>query len=303
MFADRRCPRLSIMGDSISTFEGCNPEGFHVFYEGPRLESTGVCAPCDTWWGIVAQALGARVLSNGSFSGSMVEGAGFPAASSEQRVAALASQGETPDMILVFIGINDYGWGGAANQAAAGAKATPAAAPSVPFAQAAMAAEGALVSFEEAYGLMLGRMRAAYPAARVYCCTLLPGRVTGAGHAGFAWRLRGVSLHDYNRAIRTQAQAHGCLVADLESYGLDYDAVDGTHPTKRGMCQLAALVLSSLAQAGEHAVEQAAAALFDEAFAGVDMRSDEPCDRESCIGCAFARSTDNAWSLVCEMPR
>src|SRR5699024_9563400 len=26
--------RFSILGDSISTFEGCNPTGFRVFYEG-----------------------------------------------------------------------------------------------------------------------------------------------------------------------------------------------------------------------------------------------------------------------------
>ena len=41
---------FSILGDSISTFEGCNPAGFRVFYEGERREATGVREARDTWW-------------------------------------------------------------------------------------------------------------------------------------------------------------------------------------------------------------------------------------------------------------
>ena len=86
--------RFSILGDSISTFEGCNPTGFRVFYEGERCAATGVREARDTWWAQVVDALGGELLANGSFSGSMVEGAGFPAGDSAERVAALARDAE-----------------------------------------------------------------------------------------------------------------------------------------------------------------------------------------------------------------
>lgn len=48
-----------------------------------------------------------------SFSGSVVEGFGFPAGDSPERIAALrGASGELPDTVLIYMGINDYGWGG-----------------------------------------------------------------------------------------------------------------------------------------------------------------------------------------------
>ena len=103
---------FSIMGDSISTFEGCVPDGYTLFYNDERLERSGVLRPEDTWWSHVVRALGGTVLADSAWSGSMVEGAGFPAASSPERAAALLGRdGQEPDAVLVFIGINDYGWG------------------------------------------------------------------------------------------------------------------------------------------------------------------------------------------------
>uniref|UniRef100_UPI002FD83630 SGNH/GDSL hydrolase family protein n=1 Tax=Eggerthella sinensis TaxID=242230 RepID=UPI002FD83630 len=103
--------RVSILGDSISTFDGCNPDGFRVYYTGERREETGVRLPADTWWSQVIERLDGQLLANGSFSGSLVEGAGFPAGSSQPRIDALASDGVQPDVVIVFMGINDYGWG------------------------------------------------------------------------------------------------------------------------------------------------------------------------------------------------
>ena len=60
----------------------------------------------------VIERLGAG-FANASFSGSMVEGDGFPAACSARRIGQVAGPaGESPDEILVFVGTNDYGWEG-----------------------------------------------------------------------------------------------------------------------------------------------------------------------------------------------
>jgi len=157
---------------------------------------------------------------------------------------------------------------------------------------------------------MLARMRKACPHARIWCLTLLPGRELGAGRASFAYRLRGIDLDDYNDVIRASAVANGCLVADVRAAGFDYEASDGTHPTGRGMEQLAALAVAAMeaveAAAGRVDAEQAALA---EAFAGLsadllpeEMRSDRRCEKESCFGCEFARGTGAVWSCVCDLP-
>ena len=32
--------KFSILADSISTFKGCNPEGYNVFYDGEKIAET-----------------------------------------------------------------------------------------------------------------------------------------------------------------------------------------------------------------------------------------------------------------------
>lgn len=111
---------FSVLGDSISTLMGWVPEGWRVHYEG-EVHVDGVERPQDTWWGRVIDHFGGYLVANSSFSGSVVEGYGFPAGNSEKRIASLLdAQGECPDAVLVYMGINDYGWGGGRNQVMGG---------------------------------------------------------------------------------------------------------------------------------------------------------------------------------------
>lgn len=245
---------FSILGDSISTFEGCVPDGYTLFYNDERLERSGVLRPTDTWWSHAARALGGTVLADSAWSGSMVEGAGFPAASSPERAAALLGpNGQAPDAVLVFIGINDYGWGGAEAQAAGHSHAMPHCIDSatVPEQIAGTAPADAVERFGAAYRTMLRNIRAAAPDAAVYCITLLPGRTHGVDHPEFCYRLRGHHLDEYNAAIRDAAAAEGCRVADVRAFGRDYDSLEGTHPTNLGMRQFASMVVRAMQLADE----------------------------------------------------
>ena len=240
---------FSIMGDSISTFEGCVPDGYTLFYNDERLERSGVLHPEDTWWSHAVRALGGTVLADSAWSGSMVEGAVFPAASSPERAAALLGpDGQTPDAVLVFIGINDYGWGGAEAQAAGHSHAMPRCIDpaTVPEQVAGAAPANAVKRFGAAYRTMLRNIRAAAPEAAVYCITLLPGRTHGVDHPEFCYRLRGHHLDEYNAAIRDAAAAEGCRVADMRAFGRDYDSLEGTHPTNLGMRQFASMVVRAM---------------------------------------------------------
>lgn len=302
---------FSILGDSISTFEGCNPEGFRVFYESERLEATGVLAPQDTWWAQVVSALDGELLANGSYSGSMVEGAGFPAGNSAERIAALARDGQAPDVVLAFIGINDYGWGGADAQAAGRGSAMPVCLSAADLGEErepGLAPADAAERFGAAYEAMLARMRAAYPRAEIWCCTLCPGRVAGCAESTFAYRLRGVPFDAYNAAIRSAAARQGCRIADVRALGRDYEGLEGTHPTARGMRQFAALVLRAMeAERAVGAPTVLAGSIIEAATssaAALDAPpSAETCEEPSCIGCPHAGATGSQWLLACNKGR
>lgn len=294
---------VSILGDSISTFDGCNPAGFAVYYQGERCAQTGVRSPRDTWWSQVIDHLGGQLLANSSFSGSLVEGAGFPAGSSWERIDALARGGVQPDDVIVFMGINDYGWGGAAAQAAGRGNAVPATVDldDVKPCTASVAAPDAVARFEAAYDLLLTRVRAAYPEARVWCCTLCPGRVAGSPAPTFAFNLRGAPFDEYNDAIRASVREHSCNLVDLRAFGVDYEALDGTHPTARGMRQLAHLICRAIDGTASDAEGPNTDALDPHLF-DASLRSANRCPERSCIGCEHARSTGNQWLLVCDAP-
>ena len=306
---------FSIMGDSISTFEGCVPDGYTLFYNDERLERSGVLRPEDTWWSHTVRALGGTVLADSAWSGSMVEGAGFPAASSPERAAALLGRdGQEPDAVLVFIGINDYGWGGAEAQAAGRSHAMPRCIDpaTVPEQIAGAAPADAVERFGAAYRTMLRNIRTAAPKAAVYCITLLPGRTHGVDHPEFCYRLRGRHLDEYNAAIRDAAAAEGCRVADVRAFGRDYDSLEGTHPTNLGMRQFASMVVRAMQLADSAGVETpttegiTAVAQPDAANPALDLRdfcgapkSAQLCDSPTCIGFPHAANTGNQWLCRC----
>lgn len=332
---------FSIMGDSISTLAGWVPEGWRVHYQG-EVRIDGVELPEDTWWGRVIGHFGGHLVGNSSFSGATVEAAegfGFPAGDSDERVRALAgTDGELPDAVIVLMGINDYGWSGARNQAM-GRSAAASARPedlAGPREVTATADVDALARFRRAYAGMLARIRGLAPATDIWCATLAPGSAPSSANAGVAqtdmssasanpakpinpaaqglsessgsqdasvpaasetcWKycLRGIDLDDYNHVIREEAASAGARIADIRAFGVDYDAVDGVHPSVRGMEQLAAMIVAQME--GRPADPAALPELRDA------QRSVRRCFRESCEGCALADRDPTRWTLLCADP-
>ena len=286
-------PGVSVLGDSISTLAGWVPDGWRVHYGGEaRVE--GVERPSDTWWGKVIERLGGRLVANSSYSGSVVEGFGVPAGDSHGRVAALRGpDGEVPDAVLVYMGINDYGWAGGRNQVMGGSPSVSASPEELggPHEVLPVADEGARGRFVGAYRSMLGKVRALAPEAAVWCLTLAPGTVPGKPGACYKYSIRGVGLDDYNRAIRDAARAEGARVADVRAFGVDYDAVDGAHPSALGMAQIAEMV--ALQMAGLPA-DPALSPLLASA-----QRSARRCFEPCCAGCAYADGDPRRWTIFC----
>ena len=214
----------------------------------------------------------------------------------------------------MFIGINDYGWGGAEAQAAGRSHAMPRCIDpaTVPEQIAGAAPADAVERFGAAYRTMLRNIRTAAPKAAVYCITLLPGRTHGVDHPEFCYRLRGRHLDEYNAAIRDAAAAEGCRVADVRAFGRDYDSLEGTHPTNLGMRQFASMVVRAMQLADSTGAETpategiTAGAQPDAVNPALDLRdfcgapkSAQPCDALTCIGCPHAANTGNQWLCRC----
>lgn len=226
--------KISILGDSISTYQGyTTPDGvFYDLFAATMAEMRGVD---DTWWMQVIHGLGGQLEVNNSFSSTTVAGedqyiapataAGhmtdsfhrspnYLSGCSDKRTAGLGN----PDLILIFMGTNDAGYG-----------IDP-------------------VAFERDYRLMLRKLKANYPAAQIWCGTLLWSHCVKDETINYYQNALGgaASLAPYNRAIRAAAAAESCPVADLAASGLEYAAIDCAHPHAAGMKTIAELWLKAL---------------------------------------------------------
>lgn len=226
--------QFSILGDSISTLEGFNPRGYQVHYRADNREKTGIWAPEETWWGKVISFFGGELLVNDAWSGCRVTrmpGAKdrFPSACSERRTGNLHRGNVLPDVILVYLGINDWGNG-------------------VPVTQEGEASvETANTCFSMAYSLMLRRLRENYPKAEILCCTLCETFISAKPGFRFPEAHGGIALREYNQQIGNVARAWGCRVLDLHAEGIPLDTLDGIHPNAEGMDTLAMLLVRQMA--------------------------------------------------------
>ena len=224
---------ISILGASIETLEGWNPPGYAVFYTKERSRLSRICTPEDTWWGKVIAQLGGTLLINNAWSGSRATrlpnaDGDFPSACSIERTGALHNEHVAPDVILVHIGGNDFGYG-------------------VPIRRRTFQKGNKMEFFSCAYRMMLRRLRRNYPNAEIWCMGIGRTYMSARPEFVFPENFGGVPCADYNREIERLAHHYGCAYINLYQRGT-YDTIDGTHPTYEGMGMLANLVLREISQ-------------------------------------------------------
>lgn len=225
---------ISILGDSISTFQGYIPAGYYDFFPGNGLVSD----VNDTWWRRVLDDTGWTLYVNGSSSGAACVGDSTGTADpqcgcNEFRTGALYGPGNTaPDVIIVYMGTNDL-------------------LQSIPMGDndgTRQVAEGQVAAFSDAYTLMIDKLLAKYPSSRIYCCT-----ITQIGDYGtstpYVEFVNGENLTaaDYSARIRQIAANKNLPVIDLYDCGIAVDnlhntTADGVHPTPDGMKYIAEAV-------------------------------------------------------------
>ena len=223
--------RFSVLGDSISTLDGYSVPSDAAFYSGVEKLKADVYTPTDTWWGIVINRLGAELLVNNSISGSMVikhracmiESYGC----SDERTSSLGRDGITPDVIMIFMGINDWD---------CGARVVP----------ADESHESDISVFSTAYGTMLDKLSSRYPDCELWCLTLPVSTWSEREDFEYPYLYGDRHLTEYCDAIRTVASGRGCRVIDVFNSDIPYDTIDGFHPNFDGMRTISDAVIKSL---------------------------------------------------------
>lgn len=236
--------QFSVLGDSISTLDGFNPKGYKVFYAGDNCVKSGVVKATDTWWDKVIGFFGGELLVNNSWSGSRVTKLKdkeqlFPSGCSDERTAALHINAVKPDVILVYLGTNDWANG----------------IPTLEYWENSGDYENWLGTmllpneecFDVAYEQMLTKLRANYPNAEIWCCTLCETHISKRPDFQFPHKYAGTHIEEYNKIIRDVVRRNGCRLIDLYDYKIAYDSIDGSHPTNAGMNTIATMVIRSIA--------------------------------------------------------
>jgi len=222
--------KISILGDSISTFSGYIPDGYGPYYPYGDINSVE-----KTWWYQLITENEMNLIKNASWSGSCVTGDSTSttnafAGCSDARINDLSNGTIKPDIIVIFIGINDFAL---TYHRELGDFTGETAIPS----------EGTIETFSEAYGLMLKKVLTNYPTAKVFCCTLLEtareGYDTGENGTYPTINNNGVALCKFNERIKTITSNLGANIIDLHSCGIHYwnlsiNTIDSLHPNTTG---------------------------------------------------------------------
>lgn len=227
---------FSVLGDSISTYEGYVPRGYPVFYMLANRYEASLSTVHDTWWGQVIRHFDGALMKNDSWSGSLtverLEEPAFSCGCSAERTGNLGAQGEKPDILLLFMGTNDCGW-------------------RVPLQSEDKRDMGV---FENAYDTMLSRVRENYPEAEVFCLTVY--RKSCAAAPQYQEREEHIEMAErYCEVIRSAAKRAGCHVVELHDGNVTVDTIDGLHPSLDGMTAIARAVI--------HEMEQSCKRLFE----------------------------------------
>ncbi len=224
---------ISIVGDSISTFEGYLPNGYPTFYSHRGSLITGINSSHDTWWGQVIKRLGAKLLINNSWSGSYVckaediqiESYGC----SDSRTTSLGTNDLSPDHIIIYMGTNDRG---------AGFPLTG-------------KNKSDLSIIENAYYTMLEKIKKSYPSAEIWCCTFPITTCTRDPYFEFPITQMGVPMEKYGELIKSVANSHSCHIIDLWDDNELCDTIDGLHPNFNGMNMIANKVIYTMMKTNE----------------------------------------------------
>ena len=206
---------FSILGDSISTFQGCNPSENEIYF--PK-EGCDVLDQEHTWWHLLIEETKLHLVMNESYSGSRISRTGARPPSSSF-LSPTRQERLSGDIIIIFGGTNDFGQ---------------------------VEKPATLEVFSKEYDLLVQTMLETHTSSKLFFCT--PLQRTDK-------TLDEVNIHSWNqndlaRTIRKTVERYQeANLIDLAAFPItDGDGLlfDGLHPTRKGMRLIADMIKSSL---------------------------------------------------------
>lgn len=211
--------RISILGDSISTYKNVSNDinanstifGNPYFYCEPfPLEKT--------YWSLLIEKFGLSLCVNNSWSGGNLSGRNDFDSGINRAKNLSRNDGSKPDIIIVFIGINDLG------------------------------RNVSYDVFAEDYCETLMRIMLKYPSASV-CCVNMPDR-------DISFRERTEEFNRIIKSA-VDSMGDGFFVADLFNSRLNNDdyynnTLDGLHPDEDGMRMIAEVIAEAFEREINH---------------------------------------------------
>ena len=208
---------FSILGDSISTYRGVSDDrsvNETLFYNRTYYHPPFPLG--ETWWRRVADRFGLELCVNNSYSGGNLSGREDEYSGVSRARFLSRDSGECPELIIIFMGINDLGRN--------------------------IDAEIFAADYKE----VLRTVRDMHPTAAV-CCVNLPDR-------DIFLKERAI-IFNRSIADAVKKMGKGFFVADLFSSRLNNDfyynnTLDGLHPDPDGMAVIADVVSDALSANG-----------------------------------------------------
>lgn len=229
---------ISFLGDSMSTFSGWIPVGTGHY------PSAWLADVDQTYWKMILNLYSDKLslCLNQSRSGSQVTDVGESTGehSAQYRCEHLDNDGQVPNIVYIYLGANDFNRNIPLGDYDGTSQEFPT----------------DTTIFSEAYAIMLKKITAKYPNARIICSTL-----PFNGRGGFP-RVRedGLTIQQFNDRIRKIASLFGAEIVEFERAGFTPENIsttteDNLHPTPAGMNllfkQAAHVVGKTLVVAGE----------------------------------------------------
>ena len=208
---------LSILGDSISTYQGYIPASNDYYYPQTYLQNVNC-----TWWKRLLDDTGMQLLVNNSWSGSLMSGESSSVGLN--RCENLDDGTHTPDHIIIFMGVNDFKYPRELGKCGLDSQTY------------------AVTNFSDAYYTALNRIRTKYPNAKLYLGTIMEFNYPNDNVTGFPIiNGNGVNLIDFNNAIRKLADLYGAELIEFTKCGITYfnktltlGDTAGLHPNANG---------------------------------------------------------------------
>lgn len=229
--------KVSIIGDSISSYEGWIPTGYARAYpDNDTVDNVN-----KMWWKRLIDMSGMELCVNAAWSGSRVSGnlltdqTAKPACSN-QRIADLTNPttGEKPNIVICFIGTNDWSSGIDIGDFDSTSE---------------IPEDGNITEISTAYALMLYKIRTSYPNAHIFCIPPLSRNLLNSSLATDdsypILNNNGESIHQISKKIEDLALLFGATVINMERMGMSYWNIskylrsDTLHPNAAGMEMIA----------------------------------------------------------------